>query len=81
MTILFRDQWKQHPRAIIDTECQNKSFIRMAALYRDMGIKNHSFPLQLHNPELQGIDPFDPNLTLQQQADIAIEAKNNFFFS
>ena len=80
MTILFLEDWMKYPGAIVDTECPNVSFVRMAALYRDMGIKNHGWPLQLLNPQLQGVDPFDPNLTLEQQLEIAIEAKNNFFF-
>lgn len=41
MTILFLDDWKnKYPGAIVDTETPNKSFIRMAALYRDMGVRN-----------------------------------------
>ncbi len=79
--ILFKNDWKhKYPNAIVDTECQNKSFVRMAALYRDMGIVNHNVILQLHNPELLGLDPYDPNLTLEQQLQVALEAKNNFFY-
>lgn len=81
MTILFLDDWLKYPGAIVDTETPNKSFIRMAALYRDMGVRNHAFLLALHNPRLQGIDPFDPNLTLEQQLEIAIEAKDNFWYA
>lgn len=81
MTILFEHDWLKYPGAIIDTECQNKSFIRMAALYRDMGIRNSNFLLALHNPRLQGVDPFDPNLTLEQQLEIALECKDNFWYT
>lgn len=79
--ILFYDDWvNRHPGAIIDTQTKNESFLRISLLYREMGIKNHAFPLQLLNPELQGIDPFDPNLSLEQMAMIAIECKLNFFY-
>jgi len=80
MTILFLDDWKHTPGAIIDTETTNKSFIRLAALYRDMGIKNHSFLLALHDRSLQGVDPLDPGLTIEQMYAIGLECKNNFWY-
>ena len=45
-----------------------------------MGIKNNSFMLALINPRLQGIDPFSPNLTIEEMAMIAIECKVNLEF-
>ena len=47
-----------------------------------MGIANNSFMLALINPELQGVDPFSPHLTIDQMASIAIECKLNpwYFF-
>ena len=50
--ILFYDDWRKYPGAIIDDQTSNESFIRLATIYRDMGIKNHAFPLVLLNPEL-----------------------------
>ncbi len=78
--ILFKEDWDRYPNAIVDTQTSNKSFVRLAALYRDMGIENHTFILSLLNPELQGVDPFDPNLTTQQVAAIAVECKANFWY-
>lgn len=78
--ILFLEDWKLYPNCIADTKTTNQSFLRLAALYRDMGVKNHLFILQLHNRELQGVDPFSPNLTIEQIAMIAIECKTNFFY-
>lgn len=78
--ILFEEDWDKYPNAIMDTSTTNKSFIHIAALYRDMGIKNHSFMLQLHNPKLVGVDPFDPNLTLEQKMAIVLECKENPFY-
>ena len=79
--IMYRDDWKRYPDAIIDTKTSNKSFIRYASLLKEMGIKNHAFPLALLDPSLQGVDPHDPNLPLEVVAKIAIECKANFFFS
>ncbi len=80
--ILYANDFNAYPTAIIDYETKNKSFVRQAAVYRMMGIKNHGFLLALINPELQGVDPHDPNLTLEQQMAIAIECKINpwYFF-
>ena len=78
--ILFREDWDKYPSAIIDTETNNKSFLRLATLYRDMGVKNHSFILSLLNPSLQGLDPFDPNLTTEQMLLMSLEAKENFWW-
>lgn len=79
--ILFLKDWKEkHPNAIIDYNTPNKSFLRLAGLYKSMGIKNHAFLLQLHNPLLVGVDPFDPKLTIEQMAMIAEECQVNPFY-
>lgn len=80
--ILFLEDWKNYPTSIIDYETKNKSFIRLSSVYRLMGIKNHAFLLALINPSLQGLDPHDPYLTIEQQAAIVIECKINpwYFF-
>ena len=51
-----------------------------AGLLKTMGVRNHLWPLQLHNPSLQGLNPRDPNLTPLQMALIAQECKNNFWY-
>jgi len=80
--ILFRDDWDYWPTADIDTSTKNKSFIQIAALWRDMGIKNHAFPLALINPNLKGIDPFAPDLTKEEIGAISYECRINpwYFF-
>lgn len=80
MTILFLEDWKKYPGAIIDTDTKNESFVRLSLLYREMGIENHAFILSLHNPLLKGVDPFDPNLTREQILMISVEAKRNFWY-
>ena len=76
--ILFEEDWyKKHPGAIVDTKTKNVSWLRIAGLYKRMGIKNHAFMLALHDSTLQGIDPFDPELTQDQKLRIARECKVN----
>ncbi len=80
--ILFLEDWKKYPTATIDWETKNQSFVRQASVYKLMGIENHAFLLALINPNLQGVDPHDPDLTLEQQLAIAIECRINpwYFF-
>ena len=80
--ILFREDWKKYPSAIPDLTTTNKTWLRLAGLYKGMGIKNHGFHLALHNPELQGVDPYDNDLTNEQMIAISVECKENpwYFF-
>jgi hypothetical protein len=80
--ILFLEDWARFPNAIPDYKTKNESFLRQAHVYKTMGIKNHLFLLALMQPELQGVDPHDPNLTLEQKAMIGLECKYNpwYFF-
>lgn len=57
--ILFAEDWRKYPDAIIHSSTKNRSFVRQASVYRQMGIKNHAFLLALHDPLLLDIDPFD----------------------
>ena len=80
--ILFESDYKRFPNTIIDVETTNESWVRLAAVYKSMGIKNCYFHLTLLNPELQGVDPFDPNLTETQKGAILTEVSYNpwYFF-
>jgi hypothetical protein len=80
--ILFSNDWAKYPTAQPHYRTRNKSFLRLAAVYREMGIKNHAFLLALVNQELQDVDPYGENLTLEQEAMIAMECKINpwYFF-
>lgn len=77
MPILFLEDWKKYPGAIVDIDTPNKSFLRLALLYRGLGVKNHAFLLALHNPSLKGIDPHSKILTDHQKYLIALECKAN----
>ena len=80
--ILFKSDYQRHHGFIIDVDTPNKSFVRYSALLRSMGIENHTFMLVLLNPELKGVNPFSPILTIEQMAMIAIEITQNpwYFF-
>ncbi len=75
--ILYLKDWQDYPSAIVDITTKNTSFLELAALYRDMGVKNHAFPLALVDPDLQGIDPHTPELDEETMARIAVECKIN----
>ena len=42
---------------------ENTSFIKMAILLQEMGVTNWHFHLKLFDEELEGIDPFDNDLS------------------
>lgn len=80
--ILFDSDWRLFPTARPHMETSNKSFIRIAQLYKSMGIKNHLFPLALVNQNLRYVNPHDPDLDDATKAAIAFECKINpwYFF-
>jgi hypothetical protein len=75
--ILFLDDWKKYPDAVIHTSTRNKSFLELAYKFKRMGIDNHAFILALHQPELEFVDPFDPNLDEITIGKIVKECKQN----
>ncbi len=75
--ILFRDDWDKYPYAIPDFTTKNESFLRLSALYKEMGVKNNTFILALHNKDLIGVDPFDPNLSFEVMGAINEECEEN----
>lgn len=80
--ILFAKDWGHYPTAIADDKTTNTEWLRLASLYKSMGIKNYYFHLALYQPELQGVDPYSDNLTSDQKAMIALEVEYNpwYFF-
>lgn len=75
--IRFEKDWQRFPKAIVDTKTRNKSFLRIASLFKEMGIRHYYFPLALLQPELQGLSPYDEDLTLEQKAMMLVECDNN----
>jgi len=75
--ILFYDDWLNYPDAIVHNTTKNKTFLRFAAMLRDHGVKNHLFMLQLHDRELEHVDPRDPNISLENIVRITQEVAIN----
>lgn len=78
--ILHQEDWAHYPSAIVDTTTTNTSFLLYVKTLKEMGIKNCEWPLALINPELQGVDPFSPDLTHEQCLMISAECKYNFWY-
>ena len=58
----------------------NKSFIEMSNYLKAIGVKNNRFMLTLLDPDLAGIDPHDPNLSLNYKMKVLKEVRNNFWY-
>lgn len=75
--IVFKEDWRKYPNAIVDTKTPNKSFLKLASLYKDMGIEHYYFHLALLQPALQGVDPHSEVLSLEYKTMILYEIDNN----
>lgn len=80
MTILFTKDWTKHPNAAIHYTTKNKSFIKLAEIYYQMGVKNNAFHLSILDKGLMDIDPFDETLPIEMKARVLAECKNNFWY-
>jgi len=58
----------------------NKSFVEMSNYLKAIGVQNHRFMLTLLDPDLAGIDPHDPNLSVQYKFKVLKEVRNNFWY-
>jgi len=65
---------------IYDYNTKNISFIKMAKQLKDKGVRNWNFMLTLYDSKLQGVDPYDSNLSLEMQARIQKEVMINFWY-
>ena len=72
------------PRAIKRVYAQmttkNRSFLDMHHYLKSMGIKNNSFMLTLIDPDLDGIDPYDPSLNAFYKQKILVECMRNYWY-
>lgn len=78
--ILHSGDWARYPQAIADTTTTNASFLHYTKTLRTLGVENHAWPLALNNPMIQGIDPFDSKLTIDEVAAISYESKFNYWY-
>lgn len=75
--VLFLEDWKKFPGAIAHTSTTNRSWVALAQTYRAMGVKNWFFHLALLDPDLENIDPHDPDLPLEMKLKVAAEQRRN----
>lgn len=67
-------------RAYVHDTTTNQSFVDMHYYLKAKGIKNNVFHLVIYDPDLMGVDPRDPNLTIQMKAKIFKECRINFWY-
>ena len=58
---------------IIDTKTSNESFLELRDDLKILGVDNNKFFLRLYDPDLQGVNPFLPNLPVELQIKIWFE--------
>jgi hypothetical protein len=78
-TVRFLKDFARY-KAAPDLKTTNTSFLRTAEIFRQQGIKNYYFLLQLNNPALVGVDPYDENLTHDQKLMVMHECETNFWY-
>jgi hypothetical protein len=77
-----RPQPKKSPirRIYAQKTTKNKSFLDMHHYLKSIGIKNNEFMLTLIDPDLDGIDPYDPNLNGYYKQKILMECIRNYWY-
>jgi len=82
--ILRKSDWNRpgYENAIVHFSTTNTSFLKLAYTQKEMGVKAWYTCLALINPELEHVDPFDPSLSLEVKAMVALEMFLNpwYFF-
>lgn len=63
-----------------DYNTKNTSAINLHILLKKLGIKNNNEHLQTFNPQLIGVDPWDPLLTDEVKLAIITECRNNYWY-
>ncbi|QVW55213.1 hypothetical protein pEaSNUABM29_00173 [Erwinia phage pEa_SNUABM_29] len=79
--ILRQSDWRHYPGALVDDLTPNTNFTQFAATLQGLGVQHWYCHLALLNPELRMVDPFNPDLTLEQKAMVIAEcAENPWYF-
>lgn len=75
------NQQIMYPQQVyLQYETTNKSFIDMHFYLKQIGIKNNNFFLVLYDPGLAGVDPRDPNLSVDMKQRVLRECCANFWY-
>lgn len=70
----------QQPMVYYQMSTTNKSFLNMHYILKSLGIKNNRFMLALLDPDLAGVNPFDPTLNRMMKNKILREVMNNYWY-
>lgn len=73
-------QQPQPLRPVYQMSTTNKSFLNMHYYLKARGIKNNKFMLVLFDPDLAGVDPHDPNLSLIMKQKVTREVVRNYWY-
>ena len=65
---------------IYDIKTKNISFLRISQMLRRYGVKKNKEMLVLYDESIQGLDPYDKNLTNEQKVAIYIECCSNIWY-
>ena len=65
---------------IYDVNTSNRSFLKMASVLRQNGVKNNKFMLALHDETLVGVNPHSPDLTDAQKVAVYREVSINKWY-
>ena len=68
------------PKVYYQTSTRNKSALELSYFLKAKGIKNNRFMLALYDPDLAGIDPYDPQLSLPMKIKVLKECQRNFWY-
>ncbi len=75
--ILFADDWKKYPGAVVQGNTKNKSWLKCYEIFKRLNIANCTWHLQLLDSSLLHVDPHDPNLDPSTIARILMECYRN----
>ena len=71
---------KQIRGKLYDSGTKNKSFLQVAKDLKQLGIKNYYFMLEIKDPSLINVDPYAPNLTMDEVSRIQTECVRNIWY-
>ena len=71
---------QQYMHPVYQMSTNNKSFLEMHYFLKSQGIKNNRFMLVLFDPDLAGVDPHDPNLSLMMKQKVLREVSINYWY-
>ena len=72
--------YKQDTPVYIDLSTSNKSFLDVSTTLKKEGIKHWYLPLMTYDPNIIGLDPWKPDLSLIETSRIVTECVRNFWY-